>query len=56
MIFSGNRKEEKTFQKIDKLINICYDGGDGRYAVLSSVDIFPIFDPGTLRSGPMAGV
>ena len=48
--------EDETLQKIEKLINVCYDGSDRRNIIDGLVDIVPTYKPGTLGSGPKAGL
>jgi FlaA1/EpsC-like NDP-sugar epimerase len=50
------RPEDETLQKIEKLINACYDGSDRRNIIDGLVDIVPTYKPGTLGSGPKAGL
>lgn len=50
------RPEDETLQKIEKLINVCYDGSDRRNIIDGLVDIVPTYKPGTLGSGPKAGL
>ena len=50
------KSEDETLQKIEKLINVCYDGSDRRNIIDGLVDIVPTYKPGTLGSGLKAGL
>jgi len=50
------KPEDETLQKIEKLINACYDGSDRRNIIDGLVDIVPTYKPGTLGSGLKAGL
>jgi FlaA1/EpsC-like NDP-sugar epimerase len=47
--------EDDTFFKIEKLINVCYDGSDRNSIINGLADIVPTYKPQGLGTGPKLG-
>jgi FlaA1/EpsC-like NDP-sugar epimerase len=49
------RPEDEMFLKIERLINMCYDGTDRNSIVNGLADIVPTYKPQSLGPGPKVG-
>ena len=49
------RAEDETFRKIEKLINVCYDGNDRNSIITGLADIVPTYKPQAPGTAPKLG-